>query len=136
MSSSKILQRLSEKCFILGLLFGFLAFLASQLGFQTVVLPIGLVGVVMFVLWLVLLYASMRRERSKEESMEHVLQDLEERGEAPLTEFMESTLAKRKIPYDTQKEYFAVFERVGLIEIVDGQIKSKKKEQKLQHSAA
>jgi hypothetical protein len=126
MSSSKILQSLSEKCFILGVVFGFLAYLASQSWeLQMYVLPIGLVGGVMFVLWLVLLSASMWRERSKEESMEHVLQELEERREAPLTEFMESIFAKRKIPYDTQKEYFAVFERCGLIEIVDGQIKLK-----------
>lgn len=127
MSSSKILQSLSEKCFILGLVFGFLAYLASlSEGFQIYVLPIGLIGVIMFVLWLVLLSASFWRERLKEESMEHVLQELEKRGGAPLTEFMESTFAKRKIPYDTQKEYFAVFERCGLIEIVDGQIKLKK----------
>jgi hypothetical protein len=110
--------------------FGFLAYFASQSeALQTYVLPIGLVGGIMFVLWLVLLASNWWLERSKEESMEHVLQELEKRGEAPLTEFMESIFAKRRIPYDTQKEYFAVFERVGLIEIVDGQIKLKKKEQ-------
>jgi hypothetical protein len=135
--SSSILQWLSKKCFILGVVFGFLAFFLSQLeGLQKYALPVGSVGGSMFVLWLVLGYASMWRERSKEESMEHVLQDLEERGEAPLTEFMESIFAKRRISYDTQKGYFAVFERVGLIEIVDGRIRSKKREQKSQNSTA
>jgi hypothetical protein len=83
----------------------------------------------MFFLWLAINFLSEWSEGLKEKSMNYVLQELEKQGEAPLTEFMDSIFAKRKIPYDTQKEYFAVFERVGLIEMSEGKIRLKKKEE-------
>jgi len=130
MNSFKIMKSLSIMCFYLGFVFIFLAYIASQLEeFQRYAISVGAVGGVMFFLWLAVYALHCWRENSRYRSMNGVLQELEERGgEAPLPEFMDSIFAKRRISYDTQREYFAVFERCGLIEVSDEKIRLKKEE--------